>query len=46
MSNFTAYLCPYKLNVSVSSTVVEPATHMRVYAGSSPTRIDYRTELV
>ena len=32
--------------VSVSSTVVEQATYMRVYAGSSPTSADHRKELI
>ena len=34
----------YKI-VGVHSTVVERATYMRVYAGSSPTGADHRKEL-
>ena len=30
----------------VRSTVVERATYMRVYAGSSPTSTDHRKELI
>ena len=30
----------------VHSTVVEQATHMLAYAGSSPTSIDHRKELI
>ena len=33
-------------NVGVRSTVVERATYMRVYAGSSPTSADHRKELI
>ena len=32
--------------VGVRSTVVERATYMRVYAGSSPTSADHRKELI
>ena len=32
--------------VGVRSTVVEGATYMRVYAGSSPTSADHRKELI
>ena len=40
---FYAYKPP---DVGVCSTVVERATHMRVYAGSSPTGADHRKELI
>ena len=33
-------------NVGVRSTVVERATYMRVYAGSSPTSADHHKELI
>ena len=32
--------------LGVCSTVVERATYMRVYAGSSPTSADHRKELI
>ena len=32
--------------LGIHSTVVEPATHMWVYAGSSPTSADHRKELI
>ena len=34
-----------KKNVGVHSTVVERATYIQVYAGSSPTGADHRKEL-
>ena len=34
------------ININVRSTVVERATHMRMYAGSSPTSVDHREELI
>ena len=32
--------------MTIRSTVVERATYMRVYAGSSPTSADHRKELI
>ena len=37
---------PSDIGVGVHGTVVEWATHMRMYAGSSPTNIDHREELI
>ena len=34
------------IGIGVRSTVVERATHMRVYAGSSPTGADHRKEFI
>ena len=36
----------YETHVSIRSTVVQQATHIRVYTGLSPTSVEHRQELI